>query len=190
MIQTKKDLYFYLTEDFERNGFCYSCLYIIKRWILDVCGSERAKVLGYLILLRKCEYHHNNKRLLHHKIAYFFYKVRLMRLGAKLNLRLPINKIGYGLRIYHIAGGGGCLLYCKSMGNYCGINSGVLVGNNKETTDVPTIGNNVMLNTGVKVFGNIQIGDNVNIGAGSVVTKSIPSNSIAVGIPAKVIKSV
>lgn len=47
-----------------------------------------------------------------------------------------------------------------------------------------------MLNTGVKVFGNIQIGDNVNIGAGSVVTKSIPSNSIAVGIPAKVIKSV
>ena len=85
MIQTKKDLYFYLTEDFERNGFCYSCLYIIKRWILDVCGSERAKVLGYLILLRKCEYHHNNKRLLHHKIAYFFYKVRLMRLGAKLN---------------------------------------------------------------------------------------------------------
>ncbi|MEE0684556.1 MAG: serine acetyltransferase [Bacilli bacterium] len=113
-----------------------------------------------------------------------------MRLGAKLNLRLPINKIGYGLRIHHIAGGGGCLLYCKSMGNYCGINSGVLVGNNKETTDVPTIGNNVMLNTGVKVFGNIQIGDNVNIGAGSVVTKSIPSNSIAVGIPAKVIKSV
>ena len=44
MIQTKKDLYFYLTEDFERNGFCYSCLYIIKRWILDVCGSERAKI--------------------------------------------------------------------------------------------------------------------------------------------------
>ena len=102
MIQTKKDLYFYLTEDFERNGFCYSCLYIIKRWILDVCGSERAKVLGYLILLRKCEYHHNNKRLLHHKIAYFFYKVRLMRLGAKLNLRLPINKIGYGKNNYMI----------------------------------------------------------------------------------------
>jgi serine acetyltransferase len=47
-----------------------------------------------------------------------------------------------------------------------------------------------MLNTGVKVFRNILVGDNVNIGAGTVVTKTIPSNSIAIGIPVKVIKSV
>lgn len=190
MIQTKKDLHFYLAEDFKRNGFNYSYLWKVKRYLLDACGVENAKVLGYLIVLRKCEYHHNNKNSLYHKLAYLFYRVKLMRLGAKLNLRLPINKIGYGLRIHHIAGGGGCLLYCNSMGNYCGVNSGVLVGNNKGSTDIPTIGNNVMLNAGVKVFGDIQIGDNVNIGAGAVVTKNIPSNSIAVGMPAKVIKSI
>ena len=39
------------------------------------------------------------------------------------------------------------------------------------------------------VLPGVQIGDNVIIGAGSVVTKDIPSNSIAVGNPCKVIKT-
>ena len=54
----------------------------------------------------------------------------------------------------------------------------------------PTIGNNVTLGANVVIIGDINIGDNVIIGAGSVVVKDIPSNSIAVGNPAKVIKSI
>lgn len=50
------------------------------------------------------------------------------------------------------------------------------------------IGNNVWLGEGVCVLKGVEIGDNSIIGAQSVVTKSIPENSIAVGIPAKVIK--
>jgi len=50
------------------------------------------------------------------------------------------------------------------------------------------IGNNVWLGEGVCVLKGVEIGDNSIIGAQSVVTKSIPKNSIAVGIPAKVIK--
>lgn len=51
-----------------------------------------------------------------------------------------------------------------------------------------TVGNNVWMGGNVVVLPGITIGDNSVIGAGSVVTKDIPSNSVAVGNPTKVIK--
>ena len=51
------------------------------------------------------------------------------------------------------------------------------------------IGNNVWLGENVTICKGVTIGDNCIIGIGSIVTKSIPSNSVAVGIPAKVICS-
>ena len=53
-----------------------------------------------------------------------------------------------------------------------------------------TIGNNVWLASNVTVCGGVTIGDNVVIGAGSVVTKDIPTNVIAYGIPCKVIRHI
>ena len=50
----------------------------------------------------------------------------------------------------------------------------------------PVIGNNVDIGAGAKLIGRITIGDNVIIGANAVVTKSVPPNSIASGIPAVV----
>lgn len=50
------------------------------------------------------------------------------------------------------------------------------------------IGSNVWIGANVVILPNCQIGDNVVIGAGSVVTKSIPSNSICFGNPCKVIR--
>ena len=52
----------------------------------------------------------------------------------------------------------------------------------------PTVGNNVMIGAGAKVLGPIKIGDNTKIAAGSVVLHEIPSNSTAVGTPARVVK--
>lgn len=52
------------------------------------------------------------------------------------------------------------------------------------------IGNNVWIGDKVTICGGVHIGDNVIIGANSVVTKDIPSNSMAAGIPAKVLKQV
>lgn len=53
-----------------------------------------------------------------------------------------------------------------------------------------TIGNNCWIGGGVIINPGITIGDNVVIGAGSVVTKDIPANSVAVGNPCRVIKTI
>lgn len=53
-----------------------------------------------------------------------------------------------------------------------------------------TIGNDVWLGGNVSVLSGVNIGDNCVIGAGSVVTKDIPANSVAVGNPCKVIRSI
>lgn len=60
----------------------------------------------------------------------------------------------------------------------------------QEWAEPVTIGNNVWIGGSVTIIPGVSIGDNVTIGAGSVVTRNIPSNSIAVGNPAKVIKKV
>lgn len=52
-----------------------------------------------------------------------------------------------------------------------------------------TIGNNVVFGRNVTILKNVIIGDNCIIGNGSVVTKDIPSNSVAVGSPAKVVST-
>jgi acetyltransferase-like isoleucine patch superfamily enzyme len=51
------------------------------------------------------------------------------------------------------------------------------------------IGNNVWIATAATILGGVTIGDNSVIGAGSVVTKDVPANSFAAGVPAKVIRS-
>ena len=53
-----------------------------------------------------------------------------------------------------------------------------------------TIGNNVWFGAGAMVLGGVTIGDNTVIGAGSVVTKDIPANVIAAGVPCRVIREI
>ena len=53
----------------------------------------------------------------------------------------------------------------------------------------PTLGNHVVVGGGAKVLGNITIGNNARIGAGSVVIHSVPDNSTVVGIPGKIVRT-
>lgn len=53
-----------------------------------------------------------------------------------------------------------------------------------------TVGDDVWIGAGVSVLPGVSIGSNCVIGAGSVVTRDIPSNSIAVGNPCRVIKTI
>ena len=52
----------------------------------------------------------------------------------------------------------------------------------------PTIGDNVSLGANVTIIGPVHIGNNVIVGAGSIVVKDIPDNCVVAGNPAKVIK--
>jgi serine O-acetyltransferase len=52
----------------------------------------------------------------------------------------------------------------------------------------PTVGNDVLIGMGAKLIGAIKIGDHARIGANAVVTRDVPANSTAVGIPAKIVK--
>ncbi|HIN32316.1 MAG TPA: serine acetyltransferase, partial [Nitrospirales bacterium] len=52
----------------------------------------------------------------------------------------------------------------------------------------PTLGSHVVVGAGAKILGGMTIGDNVTIGANSVVLKSVPPHSTVIGVPARVIR--
>ena len=60
----------------------------------------------------------------------------------------------------------------------------------KESAKPITLGNNVWIGGNVVLLAGVTIGDNSVIGAGSIVSKDIPANSVAVGNPCKVIKTI
>jgi putative colanic acid biosynthesis acetyltransferase WcaB len=97
--------------------------------------------------------------------------------------------IGRGLSLYH----GQALVINQGVviGDNCTLRNSVTIGHKKLSDGTfsrcPRIGNNVDIGANVVIIGDIEIGDNTVIGAGAVVTKSIPANSIAVGNPARVL---
>jgi serine O-acetyltransferase len=63
-----------------------------------------------------------------------------------------------------------------------------LGGTGKETGKRhPTIGNSVVIGAGARVLGNITIGENSRVGAGSVVLRDVPDNSTVVGVPGHIV---
>ena len=94
---------------------------------------------------------------------------------------IPIDtKIEGGLMFPHPIGiviGGGC-----EIGPNCLIFQEVTITNKVQ------IGGHVDIGTGAKILNKVKIGNHVQIGANAVVLKDIPSNSTAVGVPAKIIR--
>jgi serine O-acetyltransferase len=185
MIYTFKDLKYYLHEDAKRNGIHSSLGVVILK---SLFGLENACVYRYLLTLRLCEYFSNCK---YKKLLFpflFIFKIRRQMLGRKYGISVRLNTCGYGLRINHLSGGGGVIIEVKKAGNYCSFNSGVLIGNNRQDNDRPSLGDYVSFGPGAKAFGSISIGSHVFVAANAVVTKDIPEDSIIGGIPATIIK--
>lgn len=68
------------------------------------------------------------------------------------------------------------------------IRNGVTIGLKRtKEAGAPVIGNRVDIGAGAKVLGPIKIGDDVSIGANAVVITDVPPNSIAVGVPARIL---
>ena len=182
MIKNRNDLRFYLIEVAKRFKLNY-LYYRIKL----IYGGEDAHILRYLKTLRYLEYCSNIHRNPMTILFFWYFRFRWMRLSLRYNLHILPNTVGYGFYMAHMAGGG--IVNCKSMGNYCSINGGVVIGNNNSPSAIPVIGNNVKFSIGCKVFGNISIGNNVVVAPNAVVISNIPDNTIVGGVPAKVIKS-
>lgn len=182
MIKSRKDLQLYLAED----ARCYKLSNWFKYRLKLLYGGEDAHILRYLKALRKYEFYNNCSQTLFGKLITLYRRYKWMRLSLRYNLHFGINMVGFGFHLAHLCGG--CIINCNSMGNYCRMNAGVIVGNKDNQLEVATIGNNVSLSAGCKVFGRINIGNNVVIAPNAVVTKNVPDNCVVAGIPAKIIK--
>ncbi|MBQ8057951.1 MAG: serine acetyltransferase [Ruminococcus sp.] len=137
-------------------------------------------------VLRKLEYYTNlQKRNPLQQFMFYYYGHKLGKYKAITGIDLDANVAGPGLRISH----GKCVVSVDArLGSGCKILSDVTIGKlgpyNKD--GAPRIGNNVYIGTGARIIGDIEIADDVVIGANAVVTKSITEKGITVaGIPAK-----
>jgi serine O-acetyltransferase len=94
--------------------------------------------------------------------------------------------VGRRFRIDHF---GGIVISGDAVfGDDCVVRNGVTVGlRHTGQRGSPVIGNRVDIGAGAKILGPIRIGDDVAIGANAVVFKDVPSNSIAVGVPARIL---
>src|SRR5689334_11317285 len=101
----------------------------------------------------------------------------------------PSAKIGTGFFIDH--GMGVVIGETAEIGDYVTLFQGVTLGGTGKERGKrhPTLGNHVVVGAGAKILGGITIGDNVKIGANSVVLKHVPPDSTVIGVPARVIKT-
>lgn len=115
------------------------------------------------------------------------YKILYKWTQILTGIELPCEvEIGKNFRIDHF---GDIIIsgYAK-FGDNCIVRNGVTVGlRHLDNPAAPVIGSNVNIGAGAKILGPITIGDNVDIGANAVVITDVPSNSIAVGVPAKIL---
>jgi len=95
--------------------------------------------------------------------------------------------LGKGLYINHF--GGITLNPEVKIGEFCNLSPDITIGfgGRGDKQGCPTLGDRVFIGPGARIFGPITIGSDVAIGANAVVTKDLPEQAVAVGIPAKVI---
>lgn len=177
MITSKDDYKFYLEAD---------RIALDKKGRPNIIGDD---IWKFQNILRKVEYYLNCKKSFLWKPLYLVALFQLYRKSIKLGFSIPPNAFGPGLCIVHR----GTIVVARNtkVGANCRIHVCVNIGTKAGYADlVPKVGNNVYIGPGAKIYGNIEIADNIAIGANSVVNQSFiePGISIA-GIPAKKINN-
>lgn len=175
MIRSKKDYLIYLDADRIALG--------MSKWDLKLRLFD--EVWSFERLLRKVEYYQNCETSILGKIYLYILKYALHRKSINLGFTIPPNVFGPGLSIAHA----GTIVVASDaiIGSNCRLHVCTSIANDARMPGhCPRIGNNVYIGPGAKLFGKIEIADNIAIGANSVVNKSFlePGISIA-GVPAK-----
>jgi serine O-acetyltransferase len=136
--------------------------------------------------------------ILFHRLAHKLYGAGIPlvpRMISQMSRFLTGVEIHPGARIgrrFFIDHGSGVVIgETAEIGDDCLIYQGVTLGGtgNEKGKRHPTLGDRVVVGTGAKVLGSIRVGDDVKIGAGSVVVHPVPDGSTVVGIPGKVVRT-
>ena len=174
MISDKQSYKFYREQDLKAHKVSHLSLY-------NYCWMDP---LRFQLRLRKIEYLYNccRKNPLR-RVQLFILEVLNHRLATRLGFTIPKNVFGPGLCIVHY----GTIVVSpfSKVGANCRIHPSTSIG---DKDGAPILGDNVYIGPGAKLYGNITIGDNVKIGANSVVNKSFPSDVTIVGVPAKILE--
>lgn len=177
MIHSKDDLTTFLNEDKKALGKQYKK----PKFLSD-------EVWRFEIALRYREYYTNCGKGIISKIHKIYWTYRHHKLSVKLGLQVPPNVCDKGLHINHW----GLLVISPEakIGKNFNVHQGVNIGVNIDSTKAPKIGDNVFCGPGVKMYGDIEIADNIAIAAGSVVTKSFTTPNVTIGgVPAEIINN-
>jgi serine O-acetyltransferase len=117
----------------------------------------------------------------------FLYKLLKVLSQILTGIELPCETtLGHRFRIDHF---GGIIISGDAVfGDDCVVRNGVTVGlRHVHDQRSPIIGSRVDIGAGAVLLGPIRIGDDVYIGANAVVITDVPSNSISVGVPARIL---
>lgn len=157
---------------------------IWKKRLLPVEHQGHSEVVsfGMCLFLEKAFRNVILNRLHRNPIAFAIFRCLFSPLDS-LYINMPPENIGGGLYIQH---GFSTIIAARSIGENCHINQQVTIGYNGSESSI--IGNNVTVTAGAIVIGNVSIGDNSIIGAGTVVTKDVPERAIVVGSSARTLR--
>lgn len=116
------------------------------------------------------------------------------KIGAKLTqwlagVDLPYTvNVGRRVRIEHF---GGMILIARAIGNDVVIRQNTTFGiaQTNRLREWPVIGDGVDIGAGAAILGRIDVGRDAKIGANAVVLKDIPHGAVAVGVPARIVKT-
>lgn len=184
-IKNKTDLCFFLKADLmmNRGVFCKPLGCRIKELI------SKDIIIDYLVTLRKYEYYlsryqnaFSGVKTLYFYFFYMLYKRRWLKLGIKTGFSIGPYCFGYGLVLQHH----GTIVVGNDnrIGNFCNINTSTCIVQNGSS-----IGNFFFMGTGAVITKNVVLGDNVLLGANSVLSNSYNNDNILLaGSPALVKK--
>ncbi|MFZ4263456.1 serine O-acetyltransferase [Sphingobacterium sp. HJSM2_6] len=157
-----------------------------KAWCLDyLLLSEQYFLRRYLSALRAEEYYTFESP---NKLMRLFYLRRKNLLGRKLGFFISAGCFEEDLKVYHY---GSIIVHPKAkIGKHCTIHGNCCIGTKGGNSEgYPVIGDHVDIGQGAQILGGITIANNVRIGAGAIVTKSILEEGVTVvGIPARILQ--
>lgn len=183
------------TKDLDHEEIDRNLQKILDFFVSDVTSAFRKDPAAHSLIEVLTSYP-GIKAVLLYRISHFFWKLGMPyvpRYLSEMSRQLTGIEIHPGADIgneFFIDHGGGVVIGETSIiGNNVTIFQGVVLGgvSMDPVKRHPTLGNNIVVGTGAKLLGPIKIGDNVRIGANSVVVNNVPPNSVVVGVPGKII---